>query len=59
MDESAITWWDTQHPLVLCVKLNWPPHLAFVSTSNLLEVEVEELRNAKSEVLRELHDNVI
>jgi len=50
-------WWDTQHPpvrLLLCVKLGWPPHLAFVSTSDLLEAEIEQLRNVKPEVLREI-----
>ena len=50
-------WWNAQLPpvrLLLCVKLNWPPHLAFVSTQDLLEVEIEQLRNVKSEVLREI-----
>jgi len=50
-------WWNMQQSairLLLCVKLGWPPHLAFVSTSNLLEAEIEQLRNVKPEVLREI-----
>jgi hypothetical protein len=50
-------WWNTQQPatrLLLCVKLGWPQHLAFVSTQDLLEAEIEQLRNVKPEVLREI-----